>query len=587
MELVSSMDQQHYFSVSRVTKEKNFSISNAKRGILRTSPIPKPFLTDENSVGNLGDLFKIKSGVVAPGDISPAHMKARNTSRARPSVFNAFNQINLNAGVKSQQGLKSARLNIPLQSNRIHYQPLEDLFSTSTDNRSDDFEYLFNHAYGRQLSEEVNSRVETLTTSRPTTATNTGRQSRKVAKSKIDSGRASTARTRSPGQDTFQFETTRLTNEMVKAKIEFVLTRSLNSYVLSFILLLSSRYLLTTNQPTDSLQYLIIALNLSLLFEDYFIIMQVFKSLGDYFAKIRKFEFSLIMYTRGLQRAIDTKDAAMQTIFFDLIGLTFFNLNQSQRSREFHQIMLSTLDHQRENMRISHQNRSLIKLETEDFVRYFKCSVPPDPLWKYIGMAMMIRGHIKPWFYSTSSCSLDSASAETTMFLDTLVAEMQDVVKQVQSDKLTFYLPGHNKDIADTKPYDLHRLLEHGGRSQTISTNLRRAMHINKQINKPFIMRDFTAAGEKQILESEEARRTALLSKVHMADDLPFQRTMLKTHESTNKLLAILLLETNLDDPLFSHEKYQREQSTAKRQHQSMFELLSVSACIALQFTND
>ena len=586
MELISSLDQQNYFSVVKISRDKSFSINLSKRGILRPSPNPKPFLIGEVNAEDMEDHPK-RTAVYGPGDISPVRIKALDTSRARPSVFTVFNQYEHNVTSRSHHGTKTGRLNITLPSSRIRYVADNDLFDLGADHVADNFSYMFRKAYGKELDDEVYSKVQSQSGSRPATATHTARLSKKIIMSKIDSGRASTARTITPGQDVFLYESSPPTVAHLKTKLELVMTRSLNSFMISFVLLLAAKHLLTTESPADCLQYLVISLNLSLIFEDYAITMQVFKTLGDYFAKIRKFDVSLVMYTRGLQRAISSKDSAMQTVFFDLLGLTFFNLNQFQRAREFHQIMLSTLDHHRENERILHQNSAAIKTEYDEFLRYIKNSVPADPHWRYLGMSMLIRGHVKPWFFSTAGCSLETAAADTNMFLDTLVTELQDVVRQIQNEKLTFYLSGHNKDIAEINMLEQYRRKDHGGKTQTVSNNLRKAMHINKQVNKPFIDRKFTLAGEKEILASEELRRNGIKAGGRLEGEIPFQRTMLKTHESTNKLLAILLVDTNFEDPLFSHEKHQREHAIKKRQRQSMFELLSVAVHIMLQFRTD
>jgi len=104
---------------------------------------------------------------------------------------------------------------------------------------------------------------------------------------------------------------------------EFVglfIQRSVNGFMIASVLLMYAKLLLASDVPSECFECLALSLNVSILFEEPYLLMLAYRTLGEYFCKMRKHEVALLMYTRGLQLALTLKDYNYQSSFFDLLG---------------------------------------------------------------------------------------------------------------------------------------------------------------------------------------------------------------------------------------------------------------------------
>jgi len=246
-------------------------------------------------------------------------------------------------------------------------------------------------------------------------------------------------------------------------------------------------------------------------------------------------------------------------------GLEYFNVNNISKSKQFHGIMLKILDLKSDSKRVEMQTKITLDQEKTELLSYLKVSGFRDVVRKYSVLHTLCIKQTPPWFYSTSSLKLQSAVSEVGIFHNLLLSEFKIEMTGTQESAPVVARPL----LVSTSRGDKMKAF-----SKTIQA--RKSSLTNKSLNKPFIISSFTEEGKKQLLENDIHRRRIAADTLPAKTDQTYEGALLKTHESNNKNLAMLLIETNLTHPTFSKEKRNKERAYRLNKNEALYELLVV-----------
>ena len=485
----------------------------------------------------------------------------------RETVLNPVSRKDRRASLKRRLGFTDDGL--------IHIE-LKNARQKEKDSKSeikDKFNQLFFQLYGSDFDEELNQSLGSkLQTAAPKRRAAHGAEPGLRLNPMNVKKRVKTENLKIP-DSTFSHKLGEAALERTGEFVAQFVRQSVNGFMVASVLLMYAKLLLASDVASECFECLALSLNVSMLFEEPYLLMLAYRTLGEYFCKMRKHEVALLMYTRGLQLALTLKDPSYQSSFFDLLGtrrspgLEYFNVNDIGKSKQFHSIMLKILDLKSDSKRVEMQTRITLEQEKAELLSYLKVSGFRDVVRKYSVLHTLCTKQTPPWFYSTSSLKLQSAVGEVGIFHNLLLSEFKIETTDAQEAECLVARP----------------LLVSASRGEKLrhfskGIQARKATLTNKALNKPFIVSSFTEEGRRQLLENDSGfrKRFAVAALPHKTDQT-YEGALLKTHESNNKNLAMLLIETNLTHPTFSKEKRNKERAYRLNKNEALYELLVIA----------
>lgn len=139
-----------------------------------------------------------------------------------------------------------------------------------------------------------------------------------VGKSKIDSKQCKQRKNKNYADYTYRPQDSLI--EIIKLKTMEYVNFSLNPTISVLLLLHAAKHLMHHKEHTHSLHMLILALNMSLLFDISQLSAWAYKHIGDYYSAIRIYDIAQLSYTRSLMHGMRTHDRIHSTRMYDSIG---------------------------------------------------------------------------------------------------------------------------------------------------------------------------------------------------------------------------------------------------------------------------
>lgn len=203
------------------------------------------------------------------------------------------------------------------------YQRTEDVFmmtGTTWSSRGHSprtqFDKLYHTFYGSEFDEDVNKSA--LDSPTRFLSTITRKYKPPIGQSKVNCKQSNKRKNKSYAE--YSYKSKENLTDLLRIKSMEYVYFSLNHSVSFLLLLHTSKFMMENNEKVDCINLLILALNISLLFEKSQLSAWAYKSIGDYYSSQRTYDIAQLSYTRALQHSLVVNDRQLMIRMFDQIG---------------------------------------------------------------------------------------------------------------------------------------------------------------------------------------------------------------------------------------------------------------------------